>query len=154
MIHSILAVQITCLAIFLHNLSTCPLWPTSWSGAIHLIFHTFLHPISVFFSQHMPIPSQPVLLQYHLFLVFLLTSYLELYVTLTLHIKVLHGLVLQSCSSPFLQAAVPLPSRSHEAPSRSRPIPMNIGRIPVLIPRSVAEHIHAFFLTRFLFYSG
>ena len=35
---------------------------TSWSGALHLIFHTFLHPISVFFSQHMPIPSQPVLL--------------------------------------------------------------------------------------------
>jgi len=38
------------------------LWSTSWSGALHLIFHTFLHPISVFFSQHMPIPSQPVLL--------------------------------------------------------------------------------------------
>jgi len=38
------------------------LWSTSWSGALHLIFHTFLQPISVFFSQHMPIPSQPVLL--------------------------------------------------------------------------------------------
>jgi len=38
------------------------LWSTSWSGALHLIFHTFLHPISVFFSQHMSIPSQPVLL--------------------------------------------------------------------------------------------
>jgi len=61
-IHSILVVQITCLAIFLHNLSPCPLWSTSWSGVLHLIFHTFLHPISVFFSQHMPIPSQPVLM--------------------------------------------------------------------------------------------
>jgi len=61
-IHSILLVQITCLAIFLHNLSPCPLWSTSWSGALHLIFHTFLRPISVFFSQHMPIPLQPVLL--------------------------------------------------------------------------------------------
>jgi len=61
MIHSIL-VQITCLAIFLHNLFPCALWSTSWSGAFHLIFHTFLHPISVFVSQHMPIPSQPVLL--------------------------------------------------------------------------------------------
>ena len=64
-IHSILPVQITCLAIFLHNLSPCPLWST-WSGALHLIFHTFLHPISVLFSQHMPIQlpshSQPVLL--------------------------------------------------------------------------------------------
>jgi len=62
MIHSILPVQIMCLAIFLHNPSPCPLWSTSWSGALHLIFHIFLHPISVFFSQHMPIPSQPVLL--------------------------------------------------------------------------------------------
>ena len=44
-IHSILPVQSTCLAIFLHNLSPCPLWSTSWSGALHLIFHTFLHPI-------------------------------------------------------------------------------------------------------------
>jgi len=61
-IHSNLLVQITCLAIFLHNLFPCRLWSTSWSGALHLIFHTFLHPISVFFLQHMPIPSQPVLL--------------------------------------------------------------------------------------------
>jgi len=61
-IHSILRVQITCFAIFLHNLAPCPLWSTSWCGALHLIFHTFLHPISVFFSQHMPIPSQSVLL--------------------------------------------------------------------------------------------
>jgi len=29
---------------FLHNLFPCPLWSTSWSGAIHLIFRTFLHP--------------------------------------------------------------------------------------------------------------
>ena len=62
MIHSILLVQTACLAIFLHNLFSCPLWSTSWSGALHLIFHTFLHPISVFFSQHVRIPSQPVLL--------------------------------------------------------------------------------------------
>ena len=60
--HSILPVQIACLAIFLHNLSPHPFWFTSWSGALHLIFHTFLHPTSVFFSQHMPIQSQPVLM--------------------------------------------------------------------------------------------
>ena len=29
-IHSILLVQIACLAIFLHNLFPCPLWSTSW----------------------------------------------------------------------------------------------------------------------------
>jgi len=61
-INSILPVQTACLSIFLHSLSPCPLWSTSWSGALHLIFHTFLHPISVFFSQHMPIPSQSALL--------------------------------------------------------------------------------------------
>jgi len=32
--------------------------------AWHPPLHTFLHPISVFFLQHMPIPSQPVLLYY------------------------------------------------------------------------------------------
>jgi len=64
-IHSILLVQITCLAVFLHNLSPCPLWSASWSGALHLIFYTCLdHPISVVFLQHMPIPSQPVLLEH------------------------------------------------------------------------------------------
>jgi len=62
MIHSILPVQIACLAIFLHNLSTRTFWSASWSGALHLIFHTFFHPISVLFLQHMPIPSQPALL--------------------------------------------------------------------------------------------
>ena len=31
---------------FLHNLFGLPLW----SRALHLIFHTFLHPVSVFFS--------------------------------------------------------------------------------------------------------
>jgi len=81
MIHSILPVQITCLAIFLHNLSPCPLWSTTWSGALHLIFHTYLHPISVFFSQHMPIPDVAtgfavVSILYHLLLVFLSTPYL------------------------------------------------------------------------------
>jgi len=39
-IHSILPVQTACLAIFLHNLSPSPLWSTSWSGAIHIIFYT------------------------------------------------------------------------------------------------------------------
>jgi len=38
------------------------LWSTSWPGTLHFILHTFLHPIIVFFSQHMPIPPQPVLL--------------------------------------------------------------------------------------------
>jgi len=35
-------------------------WSTSWPGILHFMLHTFLHPIIIFFSQHMPIPSQPV----------------------------------------------------------------------------------------------
>jgi len=54
--------SIVCLIVFFHNLSpTFPL-STSWPGTLNFIVHTFLQPIIVFFSQHMPIPSQPVLL--------------------------------------------------------------------------------------------
>ena len=59
-----LPVQFTCLTVFFHNLSPSFLWSTSWTDTLHFILHTLLHPIIVFFSQHMPIPSQPVLLQY------------------------------------------------------------------------------------------
>ena len=38
-----------------------PLRSASWSGTLYFILHTFLHPI-IFFSQHMPILSQPALL--------------------------------------------------------------------------------------------
>jgi len=61
-IHGILPVQCTCLTVFFHNLSTSFLWSTSWPGTLSFILHTFLHPIIVFCSQYMPIPSQPVLL--------------------------------------------------------------------------------------------
>jgi len=44
MIHSILPVQITCLAIFLHNLTLLLVYLLVWSPPPHL------HPISVFFS--------------------------------------------------------------------------------------------------------
>jgi len=49
MIHGILPVQSTCLTVFFHNLSPSFLWPVT----LHFILHTFLHPIIVFFSQHM-----------------------------------------------------------------------------------------------------
>jgi len=61
-IHGILPVQFMCLTVFFHNLSPSFFWSTSWSGTLHFILHAFLHPIIVFFSLHMPIPSQPVLL--------------------------------------------------------------------------------------------
>jgi len=56
-IHGIITVQYTCLTVFFHNLSPSFLWSTSWPGTLHFILHTYLHPITVFFSQHMPIPS-------------------------------------------------------------------------------------------------
>jgi len=59
-IHGILRIQSTCSKVFFHNLSPSFLWSTSWSGTLHFILHTFLYPIIVFFSQHMPIPSQPI----------------------------------------------------------------------------------------------
>ena len=61
MIHSILPVQFKCLTVFLHSLSPSFLWSTSWPGTLHFILHIFLHPIIVFFSQHMPIATQHVL---------------------------------------------------------------------------------------------
>jgi len=66
-----------------------PLWSSSWSWTLNFILHTFLYPIIIFFSQHMPIPTQPVLLQYQssipsLYLNSLLGS---LSFSLTLHIQ-------------------------------------------------------------------
>ena len=48
-------------SLFAH-ISPSPLWSTSWSGTLHFILHTFLHPIIVVYSQHTPIPLQPVML--------------------------------------------------------------------------------------------
>jgi len=59
-IRGILPVQSMCLTVFFHNLCPSFLWSTSWPGTLHFTLHTFLRPIIVFFSQHMPIPSQPV----------------------------------------------------------------------------------------------
>jgi len=60
-IHGIFPVQFICLLVFFHYLSPSFLWSTSWPDILHFILHTFLHPITVFFSQHMPVPSQPLL---------------------------------------------------------------------------------------------
>jgi len=81
MIHSILLVQITCLAIFLHNLFPCPLlYLLVWSPLPHIPyisspnqcfrFAAHAHAIATCFAV--------VSILYHLFLVFLSTPYLEL----------------------------------------------------------------------------
>jgi len=43
-------------------LSPGPLWSSSGSGTLHFTLYTFFYPIIIFFSQHTPTPSQPVLL--------------------------------------------------------------------------------------------
>jgi len=58
-IHSILPVQFMCLTVFLHNLSPSHFWSPSWSEILYFILH-FFHPIVVFFSQHMSIPSKHI----------------------------------------------------------------------------------------------
>jgi len=81
-IQSTLLVQITWLTIFLHSLFPCPLWSTCLSGALHLIFHTFLHPITcLLFTAHAHTIATcfaVVSILHHLLLVFLSTPYLEL----------------------------------------------------------------------------
>ena len=62
-IHGILFVHFTCLTILSGNLLPGPLWSSSWPWTLNFILHTFLHPIITIFSQHTPIPTQPVLLQ-------------------------------------------------------------------------------------------
>jgi len=63
MIHGILFVHFTCLTIHSDNLSPGSLRSSSWSWTLNFILHTFLHPVIIIFSQHMHIPTQPVLLQ-------------------------------------------------------------------------------------------
>ena len=70
MIHSILCVQFTCLTVLFDNLSPGPLWSSSWPWTLNFILHAFLHPIIIIFSQHMPIPTHPVLLQYQCYVIY------------------------------------------------------------------------------------
>jgi len=63
--------------------SPCPLWSTSWSRALHHMFHTFVHPINqcLLFAIHAHTIATcfAVVSISYLFLVFLSTPYLELY---------------------------------------------------------------------------
>ena len=69
MIHSILCVQFTCLTMLYDNLSPGPLWSSSWSWTLYFLLHAFLHPVIIFFSQHMPIHAHA------LFIIIIITSW-------------------------------------------------------------------------------
>ena len=58
------------LTVLSNNLFPGPLWSSPWSWTLNFILHTFLHPVIVIFSQHMPIPTQPVLLQYQCYVIY------------------------------------------------------------------------------------
>jgi len=70
MVHGILFIQLTCLTVLSNNLFPGPLWSSPWSWTLNFILHAFLHPIIHIFSQHMPIPTQPVLLQYQCYVIY------------------------------------------------------------------------------------
>ena len=59
-IHSILLVQFACLTVLFHIPFPGPLRSSSWSGALYFILHAFLHSVVIIFSQHLPMPSQPL----------------------------------------------------------------------------------------------
>jgi len=70
MIHGILCVQFTCLTVLFDNLCPGPLWSSSWSWTLYFMHYAFLHPVVIFFLQHMPVPTQPVLLQYQYYVIY------------------------------------------------------------------------------------
>ena len=74
-VHGILFIQLTCLTVLSNNLFPSPLWSSSWPWILNFILHAILHPIIIIFSQHMPIPTQPVLLQYQCYISELLAVY-------------------------------------------------------------------------------
>ena len=63
------SVQFMSLTVLSDNLSPGPLWSSSWPWTLNFILHAFLHPVIVF-SQHMPISTQPVLLQYQCYVIY------------------------------------------------------------------------------------
>ena len=86
-IHSILLVQFTWLAVFLHNLSPSPIWSTSWSGALHLILHISSRSQWLLFATHAHTIAAcfaVVPRLYHLFLVSLSLNSLPGTLSLTL----------------------------------------------------------------------
>ena len=105
MVHGILFIHFTCLTVLSYNLCPGPLWSSSWSWTLNFVLHAFLHPITIFFSQHMPISTQPVLLQYQCYVIYtslFLNSLLgSLYFSSTSHI---HLTILISARFLSLQA--------------------------------------------------
>jgi len=51
-IHGILPVQVTCLTVFFHNISSSFLWSTTWLVTLHFIIDTFLYFTFYFFVLH------------------------------------------------------------------------------------------------------
>jgi len=63
-------VEFTSLTVLSDNLCPGPPWSSSWPWTLNFILHAFFHPIIIIFSQHMPIPTQPVLLLYQCYVIY------------------------------------------------------------------------------------
>ena len=106
---------------------------------LHFILHTFLHPIIVFFSQHMPIPSQFCLAVVsklcHLFLVSLSTPYLELYLVVNATHPSEHShLCLLKCHLIFhSHGQVSLPCNILQCTQLLYNLPLTINNISLLV---------------------
>ena len=96
------------LTVLSDNLSPGPLWSSSWPWTLNFILHAFLHPIIIIFSQHMPIPTQPVLLQYQCSLSSLLGS-LSFNLTPHIHLTILISARWSATTFSFLTGQVSLP---------------------------------------------
>jgi len=140
-IHGILCIQFTWLTVFFHNLSPSFLWPTSWPGlsTSYSVHFYYLHPIIVFFLQHMPIPSQFCLAVVsklcHLFLVSLSTPYLELYLVVNATHPSEHShLCLLKCHLIFhSHGQVSLPCNILQCTQLLYNLPLTINNISLLV---------------------
>ena len=111
MIHDIIPVQFTYLTVFSHNLSPSFLWATSWPGTLNFILHTFLHPIIVFFLQHMPLfhCSTEIMSSYPSLSLYLLLGILSCSFTPHIHLTILISARGSATSFSFLMGHVSFP---------------------------------------------
>jgi len=92
------------LTVLSDNISPGPLWSSSWPWTLNFVLHAFLHPIIIIFSQQMPIPTQPVLLQYQCYVI-CLTNVHNKHLPAALAGRSSVGAVQAVCNGPPMSAA-------------------------------------------------
>jgi len=136
MIHSILPVQITCLAIFLHSLSPCRLWSLDLEPSTSYSIHFFTQSVSSFCNTSVATCFPVVPRLYNLFLVFLSPPCLELLsFTLTSHIHLTIRISARwsATSFSFLTGQVSLPCSILLCTQLLYSLPLLINDISLLV---------------------